>query len=225
MNLVIPSLLYVLAFLGVTAIVGFIYTVSIDNIYTRITGHGVNEKDNIASTVVYTIWVITAFVSPYPILKYGFEFPPPFLAQQEFAHDSQNRVSRLTDEAERIQNSLSNIDNLTIGQIQSELSNTLKFVQKLQGEAENQEKVIADLKEKTAKEKASAEEMKSIADQMSSLSLGQIEAIKYIVTEDARNESKKGFWLGVLVSFPIGFAASLASSLLMAKIRKNRVNG
>jgi hypothetical protein len=47
-----------------------------------------------------------------------------------------------------------------------------------------------------------------------SLTKEQLEAVKLVITEDAKEESAKGFWLGFVVSIPVSIITGILSSWL-----------
>ena len=96
----------------------------------------------------------------------------------------------------------------------------------MEAEANLQEQLLSSLRHQAEEEKKNSYELMAIAKNVSSLSLEQIEGIKFVITEDAKYESKKGFLVGVLISFPIGVLSSLAATLLFQNIRKkaNKAN-
>ncbi len=53
------------------------------------------------------------------------------------------------------------------------------------------------------------------------MSREQIEAIKFIISEDAEESAFRYFLYGSLVSFPIGFAASLVASFTLRRFARN----
>ncbi|MEE9143161.1 MAG: hypothetical protein V3U06_00135 [Candidatus Binatia bacterium] len=100
---------------------------------------------------------------------------------------------------------------MTIAQIQSELTNTLDFIEKLRDKAVEQERLISRLQEQSKESKVRAEKAKAQAEAIKSITEPQLEAITSLITANARKESTRGFWYGVLTSFPIGILASLTA--------------
>ena len=170
--------------------------------------------------ILAILGVVLSFVAKRPFLQIDNRLLLKDSSNSVNANQPLKKIEKLQSESQRIQNTLSDIENLTINEIQTELKNTLFFVEKLRAEAIQQEKLISDLRDTAEKEKTKVNESKQIADSVLSLSEGQIEAVKLLITDSSRKNSEKSFWMGVIISLPIGVIASMAGSFLIKK-RKN----
>ena len=129
-------------------------------------------------------------------------------------------IENLSSEAKRIRDTLSDINNLTINQVNSELKNTLKFIEKLEKEAIEQENFFKNLKISIENERKEAEEVQQIANSIEELTKPQLDTIKSLITADCKEETKESFWLSIYLSFAMGIATSLIASFI-TKFFKN----
>lgn len=223
MHQFIAWILYVLAFLASALFIASLYVFFVDKIVLIITGKGVNDsKQNIfVSIPVYLIWILLIIVGPLYFLRILGMDPP--LGRNEISVeniDDKNQVIGLNEEIEKINSTLSNIDNLTLNQIQTEFVRIRDFVNKLKEEIELQNEMNIDLKLQAKKLKTDVEKTSKIANEIKSLNEDQLNAIKFLITEDANKKNIRSFWIGAVISFPIGVLASLFGNFLLELRRK-----
>jgi hypothetical protein len=48
----------------------------------------------------------------------------------------------------------------------------------------------------------------------------QLEAIKYLITQNSNEQNDKSFWFGIFISFPLGVFASIIANSLWRKINE-----
>lgn len=162
--------------------------------------------------------MIFAFPLSYHVLSFLFHYRPPFLTQRELVFDSEEpnrKIKELKAESQRLSSALSEIEDLTIREVRDTLSQAITFVGKLQDQAIAQERLVTSLRREVEKQRKSADEAKTLAETVTSLTDPQIEAIKQLITEDARAQSNRGFWIGVITAFPIAVIASLFTRWLL----------
>lgn len=162
--------------------------------------------------------IIIPLIATYFIFS-ALNYSIPFnLASEEEKLDTE--VTELAKEIERINGTLSDIDNLTLGQIRKELSTTLEVFKKLKEKSITQQLTIIRLQKIVVDEKSKAQEAKRYADNISSLSKRQIEDIKALITMDVKEQNERSFWIGALISLPIGLIASFLASFLWNLARR-----
>ena len=136
-----------------------------------------------------------------------------------------NRLSSIVKEAEAIKVTLSHAEQMSIRDIQQQLTSIVKFLGTLQQETAEQERVVAELFQKANEQTKQYEEARRSADSVKSLTQPQLDVVKLLVTQNAREESSKSFLLGTMVSFPIGFMTSLLASWVYARVGRKRKDG
>jgi hypothetical protein len=223
MNQVLEWIIYLGAFLLLAVIIGVLYVIIIDPIVQKRTGKGVSDdnQSNLISFPIYFVWIILAIGGPLVILR-TFGLTPP-LSQNQIVietKENKNQILSLNEEVEKINSALSNIDNLTLNQIQNELSRTRDFVYKLKKETELQNNVVLDLKLQAEKFKMEADNASKIAIEIKELNQNQLDAVKFLLTEDANSKNQKSFWMGAIISFPIGVIASIFGNFIWGFRRK-----
>jgi hypothetical protein len=226
MKQMVEWMFYSGAFLVAALILAVFYVIIVDFFVLKLSGKTViDEKQSSFITVpVMTIWIIGIFVIPFFILK-SFGIDPPLEKNKIIIGNitDQSKVVSLNGEIKKINNTLSNIDNLTINQIQTELARTRDFVNKLKEEAELQNKLINDLKLQAYKFKTEADSASKIAQEIKALNQNQLSAVRYLLTEDADIKNTRSFWIGALISFPIGLMTSVLGNYFWGIIKRRLI--
>jgi len=170
-----------------------------------------------------TIGIIIAVIVTYFLFNYLSYYPPLNSGDVELITDTNKgseKIDRLTIEIDKTRNTLSNIENLTINQIQVELEQSLFFFNELKEEAVNQKRIINNLQKTIQKEKKKAEDAINHSKHVTSLTKEQINAINDLLTTNAKKDNQKSFWIGVGVSFPVGVTASILGTIILSRIRR-----
>jgi len=164
-------------------------------------------------------------IGPYFVLGTLLGYYPPFLASEQRLVDaaaSGEKVVALAEQVNRTRAALSNADELSIRQLRGELATSLEVFDHLLDQAKEQERIVRVLQQRTEVERLRAERAQATADELSSLTAVQLDAIRSAITAGAKSESTKGFWLGVATSFPIGVIASLCASWIFRRMNTSR---
>jgi hypothetical protein len=227
--IVVWSILYVILYLVTFILFFIILTISIGGLYTFFGGtKHIEVKPNIVSINNNFFAIVMLFISiglPYFFFNGVLNYNPPFIPSDNPAISVEHADSRLKQLEEKevyIEETLSNIENLTIKQITTELSNILDYVKELKNEAINQQLAIEKLEVKQINEQKKTDELIKKSDEVSKLTQPQLDAIKYLITEDANKQNSKSFWFGILISFPIGVFASVIANSLLKKIYRKK---
>lgn len=228
--IVIWSILYIVAYLVAFVIFFIISTISLGGLFTFFGGKKhIVIKPNSISIYNKKLIIFFLFVSiglPYFFFGKILNYPPPFITTRTEVISSNNVDKRLIELAEKekyIQNTISNMDNLTIKQISTELSKVLEYVIELKNEAINQQTIVEQLKITGIDEKNKTDNLIKKSKEVEQLTKPQLEAIKYIITEDAAKQNTKSFWFGILISFPIGVFASLFANIFWKKVYHRKI--
>jgi len=217
-------ILYLLAILILTVICTLVLFLVIDRIFYAVTsGKNIGEESKFVNSFGIPIVMIASVILSLFILN-AFSLNPP-TSVTELAISSDKTIKEIEDlnnEMSAIDATLSDIENLTLNEIRSELANTLEFIEKLRIEAIEREKQIEILKDVALKEQNRASTAIERAEEIEKLTHAQLEAVRFILTENAKEENSRSFWRGVLISFPIGIVASLISNYIFGRIRKKK---
>jgi hypothetical protein len=226
---ILLTILYAVVFLFVWVLVVGAQIFPTEYLFKRVTRRELNPKGGQPGRIATVIMMLILFW-PIPGTYYllgTFHYRPPFLSTGSGTISEgapKDRIVALEREAERIKKTLSNIDNLSVKQIQTELQKALKFVEHLQEEAIQQEQLVNSLIRSAEQHRKEAEQAKAMADSVSAMTAPQLEAIRSLITQNAKQESDRAFWLGVFVSFPIGFLSSLLASWFFGRAFGRRPN-
>ncbi|MBI9036364.1 MAG: hypothetical protein JEZ03_18030 [Bacteroidales bacterium] len=225
---IIPLILYVLIYLvlGVILSVPFVYTSN--SIVAKKTKKSVTDYKQVwfIKFPILLIFAFILFVAPYfALTSLGYK-PPLKKINIEISTDGKKSdIDDLTSEIDNISGVLSNINNLTINEIQNELIRTKDFVSRLKQEAINQHQILENLRIQTQKSKEEAEAASKMNESIKALTKDELDAIQFLITKNANDSSVKSFWLGVLISFPIGVLASIFATFIWNFInRKKTIN-
>ncbi len=198
--------IYIGLFLGSSIVIWF----SIQKIVEKILHK--SSDSNYASKRWY--WVIffgiicLSFVSTYFLFEHINYYPPVFVPIESSEEQERIKVESLQEEIFLLNQTLDNIENLTLSEIQSVLERVRALVVETKEETENNIKIITQLENKIH-----AEEI--IAEKLNSLTKEQVELIKILIINDLKEENESSFWLGVVISFPVGVLASIMASILL----------
>ena len=198
--------IYIGLFLGLSIVIWF----SIQKIVEQILHK--SSDSNYASKKWY--WIIffgiicLSFVSTYFVFEYINYYPPVFVPIESPEEQERIKVESLQEEIILLNQTLDNIGNLTLTEIQSVLERVRAIVVEAKEETENNIKIITQLENQIQTEEI-------IARKLNSLTKEQVELVKSLITSDLKEENESSFWLGVVISFPIGVLASIMASILL----------
>jgi len=152
---------------------------------------------------------------------------PPFIVQSRgqllTQKDASTRLTAIATEAERIKNTLSHIEALSIHDIQTQLTTVIGFLEILQKEKIEQERVVSELINKTNEQSQKYKTSKQIAESVQSLTQEQINTVSLLVTQNSKEESSRSFFIGVLISFPVGIITSLIASFFYGLFKRGEL--
>jgi hypothetical protein len=183
---------------------------------------GFDDKANGKSKGWPFIILIPLFmaITPATVFFYqyfNFKIPQTPIEIKTYLNENTEELKNLSEQMSIVTMALKSPKDLTLKQIESILSNSLDYSQKVNLILNRNDSLIRQLKAEVEIEKKSAEESKRIAENIKSITKDQLEAIKLIITLDAKEASKESFIYGILVSIPIGFLMSLLASSVYRK--------
>ncbi len=223
--IVIWSILYLLAYLVAFILFFIILTISIGGLFTFFGGKKhIEVEPNSVSINNNAMAIVLLFISiglPYFFFGKILNYSPPFISSKTEVISSDNvdkHLIELNEKEKYIKNTISNIDNLTIKQISTELSKVLAYITDLKNESINQQAIVEQLRIQGITEKNKTEDLLKKSMEIEQLTQPQLDAVKYLITEDASKQNSKSFWFGILISFPIGVFSSIIANLLWKRI-------
>lgn len=171
---------------------------------------------------IYLIYIMLSSVMIVGVIGYKIDVKTDFTNKFKlfetvvFVDDeSTKKINDLKNESVKIRQTLDNIDNLTINELKTIFQRILDFVDALKQETINQEKIVNTLRERVRDEREKTNYTVNQAEKLTSLSTEQINAIKILITKDVKNDNRKNFILGLLLSFIIGVIASIFANSIM----------
>jgi hypothetical protein len=164
------------------------------------------------------ILLLTSIAAPFFLFAMFDQYPPFIPFKKSMSPDVLDvRTQALVSEAKRIRKALSDVEDLTIKEIHNELARTLDFIEKLQRESVYQQETIERLNQQITDTKEKAIDVERTANEVEAITAPQLEAVRSLITEDAKRESRKSFWFGVVLSFLVGVPASMIGGWLLRR--------
>ncbi|MEM9273571.1 MAG: hypothetical protein AAGA80_11495 [Cyanobacteria bacterium P01_F01_bin.143] len=124
----------------------------------------------------------------------------------------------LTQKADELSNMLEFPENLTIAELPRIAQDTLELAGELQQQFQEQQELVLSLRNRVEEETAKASEAQRLAKEVQSLTKSQLDAVKLLITEDAKTEANRSFRTGIVVSLPLGIIASVLAKIIYSKL-------
>ena len=176
-----------------------------------------DEKDEV-SNIAIILWFILIPITIGPVTYYVLDYYDINLNTRVIEITSTEKIDLSVKQMEEKATSLSSLlaspEKLTLGEVSTAIEETLRLTSQLQGYSESQAKAIINLQSELESERQKAAEAQQLAKQVQSITREQLDAVKLIITEDARKQSRDSFYLGLVLSFPLGLVASLVATFL-----------
>jgi hypothetical protein len=167
---------------------------------------------------------LISFPASYYSLGYFNFYPKQLSSDINESKESVTKINKDLIKLQKIQDDIKKLldspKKLTISQINEILSETIRFTNNLNEQSNRQQKLINKLREELSNEKKKTEESLTLAKETQSMTKKQLDTIKFLITEDAKTESRKSFFYGILVSFPLGIITSLIGTLLYIRFKR-----
>lgn len=113
-------------------------------------------------------------------------------------------------------------DRLTIEQLRVSIDGVRDYTQQATAINRNQEAEIAKLRQTVEEETNKAREAENLANAVKSLTTEQLDAVKFLITKDANEQSKQSFIIGSITSFPVGVVSSLLAAFVYERFRRKK---
>jgi|GEM_PF-4997881 len=202
-------------------ILAVVIGIPLDFMFKLFTGEKLSESkkhkgvfDFLGWTILIVSILITAILAP------GFEGKPTLVDNLFKPKIMDHKLDELDAEEKRINNTLSDIENLTISELKLELKSNLEFVKSLRKEAIEQNKLLNNLKDQTKKEIEKSNDLKEQAEIVNKLSNEQLQAVNLLLTKDAKSTATRNLVISSVLSFLLGIGSSYIASILYTRRRR-----
>jgi hypothetical protein len=227
MEIILYSILYIFLYFIVFILFFIVLTISLGSLYSFFSGKKhIEIEKNIVHLNNKKFVILILFLSiglPYFSFNSLFNYSPPFILSNNKVISVDNvdkRLIELQNKEIYIQKTLNNIDDLTINEISEELTIILKYLSELKEESINQQQIIEQLNFKRINQKKKTDELIKKTQEVEKLTEPQLEAIKYLITQNSNEQNDKSSWFGIFISFPLGVFASIIANSLWRKINE-----
>ena len=167
-----------------------------------------------SATLVLVLMLFSLPIS-YWGLNYFFDYSPPFHKDNTEKIMNQE-LYNMRIEAERIEQTLSNIENLPLNEIKKEVNLTLKFVDELEKEAKKKHKRFIEFEKKLEKIKLQTKSARTLRDSQLLVTAEYFSEL----TNKERDKNKNKEWLNGLLT---GVVSSIIASLILIFFNRLRL--
>jgi hypothetical protein len=148
---------------------------------------------------------------------FKFKIPEKPVEINTFIKADNEELNLLSQQMYVVTKALHNPKDLTLKQIESILANSLDYSKRVNTILSRNDSIIGQLKTEVEIERKNADASRKVAETIKSITKEQLEAVKLVITSDAKEASRRSFLIGVLSSFPVGFLTSLLASFVYKK--------
>jgi hypothetical protein len=173
-------------------------------------------------TISATFLVIVIPLLSVVFLAYFGVFPPDF-SKRPTAR-TQTEIAAIEKMGRDLIAAFAEPDQLTIEQLRVSIDRVRDYTQQATAINRNQEAEIAKLRQTVEEETNKAREAENLANAVKSITTEQLDAVKFLITKDANEQSKQSFIIGSIISFPIGVVSSLLASFFYERFRRRKDN-
>ena len=154
-----------------------------------------------------------------------FQIYPPRFFEKSIPHEPslfQKQVDDADQKGKQLVSEFSKPESLTLQQLRDLVDQARDYASQQMEISSNQETQIAQLRLTVDDETKKAQEAQHLAESVKSLTTEQLNAVKFLITKDASEQSKQYFIDGVVVSFPVGIISAVVASALWERFGKKR---
>lgn len=198
----------------------FLIVLVIVVVFELIFNYDSSDPSNIAITFLFA--GIVVFIGPgsFYALSYFFDAHPPSLQMINNQPITEfDGIKSLNEKADALQQLLEHPKELTLSQLSSIAEDAIILTKQIRTQSENQNLIIANLRAEVEQESKKATEAQKLAKEIQSITRDQLNAVKLLITEDAKVQASNSFYMGLLFSFPLGVLASLTASFAYRRFR------
>ena len=173
--------------------------------------------------VIGTVYGVSVIFGPfiaYLALSYFHVYPPRLFEKPQVI--TQKKVDAVDQMGQDLIAAFSQPERLTIQQLRDSIEKVRDYTAQATAVNRTQETQIAQLRQTAEEETKKAKEAEGSARSVRSLTSQQLDAVKFLITKDASQQSKQYFIFGAIASFPIGVLSALLAAAFWERLgRKN----
>ncbi len=147
-----------------------------------------------------------------------FHVYPPRLFERPQAFNEKN-VDAVDQLGQELLTKFAQPERLTIEQLRELIGKVREYTSQATALNRTQETQISQLRQIAEDESKKAKEAQELARTVKSLTGEQLDAVKFLITKDASQQSKQSFIIGAIISFPIGFLSSMLAAWFYERLR------
>lgn len=164
---------------------------------------------------------LTVFITgpiTYNLLHWINLYPPGCEASSTSPEKLSESAISLIEKSNSLQELLKSPDELKLAELPAIAQEVSDLTKELQIQSEQQEKIIRDLEKDVEDQTERAAEAERIAEDIRSMTKEQVDAVKFLITEDAKTASSRSFYYGLAFSFPLGILASFIATIVIRRL-------
>ncbi|EGR1765261.1 hypothetical protein RII68_001852 [Vibrio parahaemolyticus] len=202
--------LYWLFFAGMTFIVAVILFVILV-IFSIIAKYDPDDKGIVTFLAIFIL--VSSPASFYSLSWMGLTPPKDSITAYEVSQKSKD----LNDRLGSLNKLIETPEELRLSELPEITEKIITIAKDVQLQSEEQSEIIGKLRLDIETERQKANEARELIDTLQSLTNEQLNAVKWLITEDAKEETKKAFYSNLILSFILGVFASLLASVIYRK--------
>lgn len=176
-----------------------------------------SKKQEYINFLLFFVFVFIVLSVINIIVVDQFNLLPPKLNTHIYNLSDDYKVKSLTLLSEKVENSIKNPKSITSYELREIFNETVKSIADVEKKIKQKNLEINTLKHHIKAEEEKVSEAREQTKKIKSITREQLETITLLITEDAKEESKKSFIYGIIISFPIGVLASFLASILFRR--------
>lgn len=174
-------------------------------------------EDKAVATYFLTLFLTSGPVSYYTLEYFGFKIPNKTQTTAEVSL----KANELNDKVKSLNKLVDNPDDIKLSELPKITEKVTTLVEEVKKQSEEQATTISNLVLEIERERKKADEAKTLISHLQSMTSEQLNAVKWVLTEDAKEEAKNSLYINLLSSFIFGVFASLIASWLFKRFGQN----
>lgn len=130
-------------------------------------------------------------------------------------------LAELESKATSLRDALESPEDLTVKELQKALGDALALSDSVQRKALDQQSLVRTLRAEVELERSKTKESMRLAREVQALTKTQLDAVSFLIMQDARVEARRSFIYGILFSLPAGILASVMGAYVFRRVAKH----
>lgn len=131
------------------------------------------------------------------------------------------KAGELNDKVQSLKQLVDTPEDIKLSELPIITEKVTSLVEEVKKQSEEQASTISKLVLDIERERKKADEAKQLISHLQSMTSEQLNAVKWVLTEDAKEEAKNSLYINLLSSFILGVFASLIASWLFKRFGQN----